>query len=133
VRSEALQEAQTDGWITNEPTGTMPDGSGGDSSAAPAAFEGHATDPRPVDDDVVTGAGGTASSTPQPSEAGGRDPWTYGPAGGQPNTSPPDEARATPGLSPAREGTTAPSLPPAREGTNAPPPREPKDPDPNRN
>jgi hypothetical protein len=125
VRSQAVQEAQTDGWITNEPAGSMPDGSGGDSSAATTTFEGHGTDPRPIDDDVVTGAGDTASSTPPPTEAGGRDPWTYGPAGGQPNTSPPDEAGGVTSPPPAREGTTAP--------TNSPPPREPKDPDPNRN
>lgn len=117
VRSQALQEAQTDGWITNEPAGSMSDRAGGGSSAAPTTFEGHGTDLRPIDDDVVTGAGDTASSTPPPSEA----PWPVGPAGGQPNTSPRDEA----------SGVTSP--PPAREGTNAPPPREPKDPDPNRN
>jgi len=128
VRSQALQEAQTDGWITNEPTGSMSDGAGGESSAAPTTFEGHSTDPRPIDDGV-TGAGDTASSTPPPSEA----PWPVGPAGGQPNTRPPDEAGGVTSPPPAREGTTAPSLPPAREGTNAPPPREPKDPDPNRN
>jgi hypothetical protein len=121
VRSEALQEAQADGWITNGPTGSMSDGAGGDPGGAPPPFEGHGTDPRPIADDVVTGAGGTASAAPEPSEAGGRDPWPVGPAGGQPNTSSPNEAG----------GVTSP--PPGRERTNTPPPREPKDPDPTRN
>ena len=46
VRAEALQEAQTDGWITNEPTGSMSEGAGGDSSAA-AEPHSKATAPTP--------------------------------------------------------------------------------------
>ena len=143
VRDEALQEAQTDGWITNAPTGSLSDGagtngsatapvaaSGGDGSLAPSApLQGQSSDPRPAGDDVTTegsirsgggGAGETPGRTPERSEAGGGDPWSAGP-GGQPNTSTPDEAG----------GVTSP--PASDGGTNAPAPREPRDPNQYRN
>jgi hypothetical protein len=113
VRQEALQEAQADGWYTDGPADSVSGGVGGDSGGAPAPFVGH----RPVGDGVATGGGGAAPSAPEPSEAGGRDPWSAWPAGGQLNASTPNEAG----------GATSP--PTAREGMSAPSPREPTDPD----
>jgi hypothetical protein len=124
VRDEALQEAQTDGWITNGPTSSPSDGTGGDSVGAQAAFEGHGTDPRPVGDDVVTGAGGIAGDTSRGAsetpEVAGADPGSPDRPSGQPKRKPPDQ---TGGM----------ASPPESAGTNVRLPREPKDPDPYRN
>jgi hypothetical protein len=143
VRADALQEAQTDGWMTNGPIGSPSDGagmkgsaagpvaaSGGDASVGPSdPVAGQSSDPRPVGNDAMTegnirsAAGGedeTPVRTPETSEAGGGDPWSAGPAGGQPKSSP----DAAGGL----------TRPPASDGgTNAPPPRQPRDLDQHRN